>query len=469
MRTSIVSSARTFTHASLLVLGASAARAQSNSSIDPAVLDSIVHAHFDGTGIVGLAVGVMQNGKVILAKGYGLASVERNIPVTSTTTFPIGSVTKQFTCSTVLLLAEAGKLRMTDAVAKYFPKLTRANEVTLADLGGMTAGYRDYYPLDFVDREMLKDVTEQDILQEYATRPLDFDPGTRWSYSNTNFAILGAIAEQVSGQSLGALMSQHIFGRLGLRHTSFDPPANGAPMATGYRSWALAAPTPAQREGKGWTGAAGAIWSTPSDLLAWDLALVTGKAIGPASYKALTTPRKLKDGRSTGYGCGESISETGAAITLSHGGAVSGSVTSNVVLPGTRSAVVLLANSETGLGALSNALVAKLLPQTDLPKIAGPPASDAITAYLTQLAAGKVDRSKLSDDFNAHLTPALEQAAAASIASLGGIGNVQVVNRVERGGMEVAVFRMTVGKTPASGTMYRSPDGKIQQVLFTRQ
>ncbi|HEX3866704.1 MAG TPA: serine hydrolase domain-containing protein [Gemmatimonadaceae bacterium] len=463
-----MSCARRLAPASALIMLATAARAQV-SPIDPAVLDSIVHAHFDGKGIVGLAVGVMQNGRVVLAKGYGQASLERSTPVTPTTAFPIGSVTKQFTCSTVLLLAEAGKLSMTDRVSKYFPKLTRASEVTLADLGGMTAGYRDYYPLDFVDREMLKDVTEQDIVQEYATRPLDFDPGTRWSYSNTNFAILGAIAEQVSGQSLGALMSEKIFRRLGMTHTSFDPPTNGAAMATGYRSWALAAPTPAQPEGKGWTGAAGAIWSTPTDLLAWDLALVTGKAIGPASYKALTTPRRLKDGRSTGYGCGESITETGAAIMFSHGGAVSGSVTSNAVLPGTRSAVVLLANSETGLGALSNALVAKLLPQTDLPKIAGLSANDVLTAYLMQLAAGKVDRSTLSDDFNAHLTPALEQAAAASIKSLGGISNVQVVNRAERGGMEVAAFRMTVGKTPANGTMYRSPDGKIQQVLFTRQ
>ena len=452
-----------------LALGASIARAQSTASVTAADLDSIVHAHFDGKGIVGLAVGVMHNGQVLLAKGYGMANLEKNATVTPPTMFPIGSVTKQFTCSTVLLLAEEGKLRMTDRVSQYFPRLTRASEVSLADLGGMTAGYRDYYPLDYVDTEMLKDVTAQEIMNEYATRPLDFDPGTRWSYSNTNFTILGAIAEQVSGQSLGALMQARIFGRLGMTHTSFDPPTNGAATATGYRSWALAGPTPSQPEGKGWTGAAGAIWSTPSDLLAWDLALVTGKAIGPESYKALTTPRYLTDGRATGYGCGDGINLNGPAITFSHGGAVSGSVTSNVVLPGTRSAVVLLANSETGLGALSNALVARLLPQTDLPKIAGLAALEAIRTYLAQLAAGKVDRATLSTDFNAHLTPALEQAAAASIAALGGLGTVTVVDRLERGGMEVAVFRMLVGKTPATGTMYRSPDGKIQQVLFTRQ
>lgn len=447
----------------------SSATAQGAPAANPAELDSIVHANFDGKGIVGLSVGVMQNGKVVLAKGYGMASLARQAPVTDATMFPIGSVTKQFTCSAVLLLEQDGKLAMSDQVAKYFPKLTRASEITLLDLGGMIAGYRDYYPLDYVDTEMLKDVTAADIMNEYATRPLDFDPRTRWSYSNTNFAILGAVAEKVSGKTLGALMQERIFAPLRLTHTSFDPPTNGAAMATGYRSWALGEPTVAQPEGKGWTGSAGAIWSTPTDLLAWDLALVTGKAIGPKAYKTLTTPQRLKDGRSTGYGCGDGVNETGSAITLSHGGAVSGSVTSNTVLPGSRSAVVLLANSETGLGGLSNALVSKLLPQVDVPKIAGLPALDAAKAYLTQLAAGKVDRATLSEDFNAHLTPALEQAASKSITALGGISDVRVVTRVERGGMEVAVLRMMVGKVATSGTMYRTPDGKIQQVLITRQ
>ena len=451
-----------------LLLSPVAARAQSASPANPAVLDSIVHAHFDGKGLVGLSVGVMQDGKVVLAKGYGMASLAEGTPVTPATIFPIGSVTKQFTCSAVLLLEQDGKLAMTDKVAKYFPKLTRAHDVTLLDLGGMIAGYRDYYPLDYVDTEMLNDVSAADIMRAYATRPLDFEPRTRWSYSNTNFTILGALAEQVSGTSLGALMAKRIFQPLGMTHTTFDPPTKGESTATGYRSWALGDPTPAQPEGKGWTGAAGAIWSTPTDLMTWDLALVTGKAIGAKGYKTLTTPQRLKDGRSTGYGCGDGITETGSAIMLSHGGAVSGSVTSNTVLPASRSAVVLLANSETGLGALSNALVAKLLPQVDAPRIAGLSALDAARAYLSQLAAGKVDRSTLSADFNAHLTPALEQAASSSIGALGGIANVHVLGLRERGGMEVAILRLMVGKVPTAGTMYRTPDGKIQQVLINR-
>jgi hypothetical protein len=148
---------------------------------------------------------------------------------------------------------------------------------------------------------------------------------------------------------------------------------------------------------------------------------------------------------------------------------VSGSVTSNVVIPSSRSAVVLLANSETRLGALSNALVAELLPQSELPVIAGAPSLDVLRRYLSQLASAQVDRTTLSDDFNAELTPALERAAAASIAQLGGIGTVTIISRGERGGFEYSVFQMTVGTTRAVGTMYRAPNGKIEQVLFTRQ
>ena len=451
-----------------LLIAASALAAQTAPPASAAELDSIVRATIVGSDMVGLSVGVMQAGKVVLAQGYGMASLAPKSAVTPTTMFPIGSVTKQFTCSAALLLAEDGKLHMTDRVAKYFPALTRAGDITLLDLGQHVAGYRDYYPLDYVDREMHKDVTAAAIMQEYATRPLDFDPGTRWSYSNTNFTILGAVVERVSGDALGTFMTKRIFTPLGMRHTSFDPPTNGAPVATGYSSWALNPPTPAEPEGKGWTGAAGAIWSTPTDLLAWDLALVSGKALSQASYKLLTTARVLKDGRSTGYGCGESVNDRGAAIVLSHGGAVSGSVTQNTVLPGLRSAVVLLANSEMSLGPLTRALVARLTPQADVPKVAGLTALEAIKGYLAQLAAGKVDRSTLGDDFNAHLTPEREKAAAASLSRLGAITDVQVTGTRERGGMEVAGLRFQAGKVTATGSMYRTPDGKIQQVLIGR-
>ena len=165
----------------------------------------------------------MQNGKVVLAKGYGVRDVSTRDPVTPRTMFAIGSVTKQFTCSALLLLAEPRRLSLADPVSRYFPSLTRANDITLLDLGGHLSGFRDYYPLDFVDREMQKAATVDQIITEYATRPLDFEPRSRYSYSNTGFLILGRVIEKVSGEPFGAFIDKRIFTPLKLTRTTYEP------------------------------------------------------------------------------------------------------------------------------------------------------------------------------------------------------------------------------------------------------
>jgi D-alanyl-D-alanine carboxypeptidase len=427
-------------------------------------LDSVAGRYAADKHLVGLSVGVAQDGKIVFAKGYGYASLADRTPVTPQTMFAIGSVTKQFTCSAVLLLAEDKKLTMQDPVSKYFPKLTRASDITLRDLGNHVSGYRDYYPLDFVDREMATPTTADDVITEYATRPLDFEPGTRWSYSNTGFLILGRVVEQVSREPFGAFLARRVFTPLGMQHTLYDPPAGTAGMATGYTTFALGAPTPVAPEGAGWDGMAGALKSTPSDLLAWDLALVGGKVLSPDSYRTLTRVRRLADGRSTGYACGDGVNERGEALVLSHGGAVSGFTAQNTVVPATRSAVVLMTNSDFGsLGELSRAILAKLMPHVTVPAIQGPPALEAATAFLRRLEKGQVDRAMLGDDFGAYLNPGLLASARRTLA--GGIQDIQVVGTAERGGMEVAELRFKVGSRTAAALMYRTPDGKIQEFL----
>jgi D-alanyl-D-alanine carboxypeptidase len=435
-----------------------------------AQIDSIIRKTVTDKHLVGLSVGVAQDGKVVLAKGYGLKTLGSHDSVTTETMFGIGSVTKQFTCSAVLLLAQDGKLALTDPVAKYFPKLTRAADITLLDLGNHVSGYRDYYPLDFVDREMQKPETADSIIDEYATRPLDFDPGTRWSYSNTNFLILGRVVEQVSGQPFGAFLSQRIFSPVGMTHTQFDPAQHTDAMATGYTTYALGAPYAVAPEARGWAGSAGAIWSTPSDILAWDLALIGGKVLSADSYRTLTTPRHLKDGRSTGYGCGDGVSEEGPAVELKHGGAVSGFVARNIVVPATRSALVFMANTDfASLGGLEDDILAKLVPHVDVPVITGPPAAQAARTFLVNLEQGRVDRSTLGDDYSAFLTPQLLDQARASLGALGPISDVEVSDTRERGGMEVALIHFKAGKQAAGALMYRTPDGKIQEILFQRE
>src|SRR5262245_38424495 len=134
------------------IAAAATARAQRPATVDTAQIDSIIRKHVTEKQIIGVSVGIMQNGKVVFSRGYGVADREAGRAVTPTTMFAIGSVTKQFTCSALLALQEQKKLSVKDPVAKYFPRLTRAADITLLDLGGHLSGYRDYYPLDYVDR-----------------------------------------------------------------------------------------------------------------------------------------------------------------------------------------------------------------------------------------------------------------------------------------------------------------------------
>ena len=174
-------------------------------------------------GYAGLSLTIMREGKVVMAKGYGKRLVEQGAAVEPDTPFAVGSVTKQFTCACVLLLAEEGKLSIDDKVAKYEPNLTRAGDITLYDLMTHLSGYPDFYPLDFVDRRLRKPILAEALLAEYAGAKLDFEPGERWSYSNTGYTLLGHIVAKVSGKPFGQFLKERILEPLGMTHSAFEP------------------------------------------------------------------------------------------------------------------------------------------------------------------------------------------------------------------------------------------------------
>jgi len=453
-----------------LIGSANAAQAQ---SVEVAVVEKLIVRTVEEKQLVGLSVGVMSGGRLVLAKGFGVRSLASGEPVTPETRFAIGSVTKQFTCAAVMLLAEEKKLSLEDKVGKYLPDLTRANDISLLDLGQHVAGYRDYYPLDFVDRAMALPRPAESVIRDYATKPLDFEPGTRWSYSNTGFLILGNVIERVSGESLSHYFDRRILSPLGLKHTQYEARRGQAGQAVGYTPFALGTPEEAVPEAEGWVGAAGGIWSTPGDLLAWDLALVDGNVVSESSYRAMATPRRLRDGRSTGYGCGLRVRDGGPAVVLTHGGAVSGFVARNTFVPSTRSGVVLLANTDgagSAIEALGDAIVPMLLPpKPDVPVISGPSALSAAVTVMHQFQMGDIDRSQLGEEFNAFLTPGRVKAAAASLGPLGELRSVEVADVAERGGMEVATIRFRFGGEAIEALMYRTPNGIIQEFLVYRR
>ena len=440
------------------------------ATLDRSELDAFLEARVKEAKLVGLSVAVVKHGEVVLAKGYGRRSLADARPVEPDTLFAIGSVTKQFTCACILLLAEDGKLKVRDRVAKYYPDLTRAKDITLLDLMNHVSGYPDYYPLDFVDRRMQRAIDPDELLRQYAGGKLDFEPGAQYSYSNTGYILLGRVVEKVSRQPFGEFLAKRILKPLGLKHTVYEPEPNDPRVADGYTTFALSDPEAVAPEARGWIGAAGGIFSTPSDLAQWDLALSAGKVLKRASFELMTRARRLSDGRTSDYGCGLAGRWQGGRRVLTHTGAVSGFNASNAFVPDTRSAVVVMVNLEGGLGELPADLLTLLLKVPAIvPDIAGLPPADAAKAMFAQYQAGRVDRSKLSEECNHFLTGAKLAEASTRLQRFGEPTKVDLLSRRERGGMEVSETRLHFASGALRTLMYRQPDGQVEQFFVNEE
>ena len=263
-------------------------------------VDAAVGKLMDEHRTMGAEVGVMRDGQMILAKGYGLANAEWSVPVKADTVFRAGSITKQFTATAIMLLAEEHKLSVDDKLAKFFPDFPRADEVTLRNVLNHTSGIHNYTdPKTGIDPH--KDMTTQEMVHNIQGQiPLyDFEPGAKYSYSNSGYFLLGAIVEKLSGQPLPAFLKARVFDKLGLAQTALDDVQEIVPnRASGYdpekgqpgvfHNTTYASMT--------WPGGAGALRSTVTDLAKWHAALFNGKIVSPESFKQMTTPGRLKSG-----------------------------------------------------------------------------------------------------------------------------------------------------------------------------
>jgi D-alanyl-D-alanine carboxypeptidase len=441
-------------------------------SFDLKEIDKYLAAHVKATGFVGFSVAIMKEGKIVFSKGYGKINLKSGLDVNEESLFGAGSVTKQFTCACILLLAEDGKLSVDDKVAKYYPGLTRAKEISIYDLMTHVSGYPDYYPLDFVDRRMEKTIALDKLIEEYAGGKLDFDPTTRWSYSNTGYIILGRIVEKVSGKSFAKFMEERVLKPAGLEHSHHEPDSALKNKATGYTSFFLGEPEEAKPEASGWIHAAGGLFTTPSDLAKWDLALMEGKVLKPESFALMTKPRKLADGRTHDYGCGLGIVQHDGDTMFRHGGAVSGFLAFNVMFPRTKSALVVMTNCDHLDAASVYAQLLTLLEKSQgpatpaVPKVKGLPAKEAALDFFHQMQSGEIKRDNLGEEFSVFLSEKRVAAARDRLKALGEPEKLEVEGTHERGGMEVAVIRFTIKGVKLKGSLYRTPDGKIQQFLL---
>ena len=199
--------------------------AAAGSTVDTATVDRVVAEWLASTGAPSASIAIVQDGRLKYVQAYGDARLNPTLPSTAAARYAIDSVSKEFTAAAVLLLAEQGKLSLEDPIAKWFPELRAAAAVTLRQLLTHTSGIRDYWPQDFLTLEMTRPTTPAAIIDEWAQRPLDFEPGTDWQYSNTGYVIAGAVVERVAGEALFKFLSRHVFTPLHMTQVAEYSPA----------------------------------------------------------------------------------------------------------------------------------------------------------------------------------------------------------------------------------------------------
>lgn len=426
-------------------------------------LDQKAAATVSAFAVPSASVAVIEDGKLLWAKAYGEANLEENRKAELSTRYAVGSISKQFTAAALLLEQERGKLSLDDKVSKYFPELTRASEVTVRELLSHTSGYEDYAPQDYLIPEWTRPITPQDILNRWAKKPLNFDPGTRWQYSNTNYVLAGEILEKVSGEKLLPFLNESFFAPLGMASAG-DCEVHSPADATAYTRYSLGPPRQVGREASGWYFGAGELCMTASDLAKWDIAFLAKKILSANSYAEFTREVKLKNGTGTHYGLGVDVGETNGTPRISHTGEVSGFLASNTIFPVKNAGVIVLSNEDgvNLIGALSQQLSSVLL---NPPNSQNEKQEEEIGSILVALQRGQIDRSLFTDNANTYFS---DVALSDYRNSLSRLGPLQVLIRLSeqsRGGMTHLAYRAHFENNSVVLNIYILPNGKFEQFL----
>ena len=449
-----------------LILLALPARGQDALPAETAAeVDRIAREVLAATAVPSASVAIVKDGRLAYLRAYGDARLSPRTPARPDMRYSIGSVSKQFTAAAILMLAEEGRLSLDDPVSRFAPDLTRAGEVKVRQLLSHTSGYQDFWPQDYVPPFMRQDVTASEILERWAKKPLDFDPGTQYQYSNTGFVIAGVVIEKASGQKLMPFLEARIFGPLGMdgvrdvdqgRLLETDP--------TGYLHYALGPPRVAPKEGRGWLFAAGELAMTARDLAKWNVATLERRILRPESYREMQTEVLLKNGLGAGYALGLSVASQDGHRVLSHGGEVSGFTSENQIFPDDGAAITVLTNADA-TGA-SGEIARRIAPLLFEKRDAAAASEARAKRILADLQRGRVDRSLFTANANSYLSEEAVRDFAASLGPLGKPTELRQARQGDRGGMTFRLFEVKFpGKTAKTVQIWERdlPDGRIEQ------
>ncbi len=432
-------------------------------------VDDYLKAQMAARHIPGLSVVVVQNGRVVKTAAYGVSDVAAKTPATLDTRYILGSCTKPFTAVAVLQLMEAGKVDLDAPISRYLDGLPAAwSAITVRELLAHTSGLPNYR--QFLNLAKLSDPKYNQpgsVIALLADKPLDFVPGTKYEYSNSNYHLLAQLIEKVSGQSYEDYLATYEFQAAGM---------------TATRLASLPALLPNQAVGYGWDGKKlrpntiflpraldygdDGLVSTAGDLAKWTTALSTGQLVSEATLKLMITPGRLPDSTPTSYGLGLIVAPYKGQSLATHSGATPGYSSTIAYLVDSHLAVVILCNvwnkTDPGLTQpLALEVANRYLPAAPVP--AAIPDTDPQTAALlrrvsAQIAAGKLDHSLFTPAFRAALTPAAVNPAHDLLAPLGPLTSLTLLRR-DAGG--VATYRALYGTVAVDWLIAVDKDHKI--------
>ena len=378
----------------------------------------------------GFSFAVVHDGAVVFAQGFGVADVERKLPVRPDTRFAIGSLTKQFTATAILLLAQRGRLGLDDPLVKYLPAFPGAAAITLRMLLNQTSGLHNYPLLTEHSWPTQGAIGLDSLISILATDKPDFTPGARWEYSNTNYALLSAVIAKAGSLDEAAFLRRDVFDPLKMTASGYGyATQRESGVAKAYQGRApFEAQLPVSLD---LFSGAGAVVSNAVDVAAWDVALMRGTLLDAGSTRELWQAGKLADGASVPYAMGFVPSQLAGHREVWHNGLApgAGGYCFNAIFPDDELAVIVLSNGADFAGVpeqMAAGVLAAYDPHAataNAPPTPAPGEIPAVTArakdWWQRLQTGTVDLSQVDERFAQRLTPDFLAQIKASLALLG--------------------------------------------------
>lgn len=432
-------------------------------------VDDLVNAEMKKRGIPGVALGVVHKGKVVKLAGYGLADVEHNIPATPQTPFQIQSITKTFMASAIMMLELDSKLSVDDLVSKHLGGTPDSwKEITLRHLLSHTSGIKDF--INEPTASLRIEITEEQVFADTVKRPLNFEPGTRYAYSNTNFHLLAMIVRKYTGKNYGQMLQERIFEPTGMKSSRLLSWTDIIPnRARGYRKGSLGGLRNGDFVAESILAyGGGGIVSNVEDMVKWDIALRDEKLLKKPVLEKMWTAAKLKDGKAIGYGLGWGVAGTPGHRAVMHtGGHVTGFATLHARLLDDDLSVIVLTNlGGADVGRISRLISAHYVPALKPPTLAPiedkePEVAKRSRQIIDELAAGKIEADRYTPEMKKVLDTNLPQVRGLTDTA-GAISKVELLKREElKDDLKRYVYRVSCEKSVLVLTLVYNKDQKV--------